>query len=324
MKNRRIAIFLHVFFLAAFVCQAGEKKRIAVIDIASGIVDSRMLTDRLTALFVDCESYEVIERVAIDQILREQGFQSSGCTDQSCAVEIGQIAGVDKIVLGIAARVGSEYSLAVRMINVATGVIERAVTVDHIASLEDIYHSAAGAAVNELSREKPAWERLGITRDEYELLASSGIVADTIGKKPWLDCGLNPAEWLSAYRTSITCQEYASLRSDGLSTEEIERKPWQAENLDLKQWRESVAVKNAHHHRLKGLRITFGSAAAVAAIASASSYVKTDKSYQEYVSSGRKDAASLGDRYEQWMWIGRIAAGVSAACAASFIITFWF
>lgn len=64
------------------------------VDIGKGISD--MLIDRL----VNDGSYRVIERNAIDKILKEQDFSNSNRADTATAAKIGQILGVDAVITG--------------------------------------------------------------------------------------------------------------------------------------------------------------------------------------------------------------------------------
>jgi hypothetical protein len=72
------------------------------MDAASGGV-SGYSADDAAADIVTAEllhrGYRVIERQALNAVLREQGFQQSGMVDQATAVRIGQLAGAEAIVI---------------------------------------------------------------------------------------------------------------------------------------------------------------------------------------------------------------------------------
>jgi hypothetical protein len=59
----------------------------------------------------------------MENILKEQGFQQTGCTSEQCAIEMGQLLGVKQIITGSIGKVGSYSILNVRFIDVATGKI---------------------------------------------------------------------------------------------------------------------------------------------------------------------------------------------------------
>ncbi|SVE23050.1 uncharacterized protein METZ01_LOCUS475904, partial [marine metagenome] len=52
----------------------------------------------------------------------EQGFQQTGCTSEECAVEVGQLLGVQNMIGGSIGRVGETFTLDVRMISVQSGI----------------------------------------------------------------------------------------------------------------------------------------------------------------------------------------------------------
>jgi hypothetical protein len=310
--------------LSAFCCYSAQQTTIAVIDIASTIVEPHLLADKLISELVKSDEYVVIERASIDAILQEQGFQASGCTSEECAVEIGQLAGVEKIILGIAARVGDQYTLSVRMIDVATGAIERAVSVDRVASVEDIYHSAAPQAARDLLRKKQAWDHIGLSQKQYMQLVSAGVDSQTIAAKPWTACELSINSWLVARKAQINCGQFQQLRDAGIKPETIAKTPWVSKNQTVDEWRQQFMKKQARKSKLNTLRIILGSTAAASALVSVVTYQRAITNYDRYENAGRADAEELGDTFEKWLWAGRISAGVSGACIGVTIISIWF
>jgi hypothetical protein len=65
--------------------------------------------------------YQLFGRSKVDQLLKEQKFQHSGCVDAVCAVKIGKLAGVDHMVIGTISKIGNTYSVDSRMIDVESG-----------------------------------------------------------------------------------------------------------------------------------------------------------------------------------------------------------
>ena len=97
---------------------------IAIIDfegIGVSIDETRVLTQRLASKLISLNVYQLFERSKIDQLLKEQKFQHSGCVDAACAVEIGKLAGVDHMVIGTISKIGNTYSVDSRMIDVESG-----------------------------------------------------------------------------------------------------------------------------------------------------------------------------------------------------------
>jgi curli biogenesis system outer membrane secretion channel CsgG len=100
---------------------AQQKKRVAVVnfdyatvqsgvaaifgtnvDVGKGIAD--MLVERL----VQGGAYSVIERKALDKIIKEQNFSNSDRADPSSAAKIGRLLGVDAIIMGSITQFGRD------------------------------------------------------------------------------------------------------------------------------------------------------------------------------------------------------------------------
>ena len=118
---RRLFKLLYIAIAVVLVCNAQQKKRVAVMnfdyatvhsgvaaifgtdmDIGKGISD--MIVDRLVTSGV----YSVIERKALDKILAEQNFSNSDRADPASAAKIARILGVDAIVIGSITQFGRD------------------------------------------------------------------------------------------------------------------------------------------------------------------------------------------------------------------------
>ncbi|MFQ6608093.1 MAG: CsgG/HfaB family protein [Fidelibacterota bacterium] len=108
--------------------QNGDKIPVAVLDLEGrGIsaLEAATLTDRLRSEMVEVGAFVVVERGQMEMILEEQGFQQTGCTSAECAVEVGKLLGVQKMVTGSIGKLGELYTVDARMFDVQTGEIER-------------------------------------------------------------------------------------------------------------------------------------------------------------------------------------------------------
>jgi curli biogenesis system outer membrane secretion channel CsgG len=111
---------------------------IAVVDFnGNNISDGevRALTDRLRVELFKTKYFKVIEREMMEEVLKEQGFQQSGCSTDECMVQIGRLIGVQKIIGGSISKVGNIYSVSSRIVNVETGEIEKTEVYDHIGEI---------------------------------------------------------------------------------------------------------------------------------------------------------------------------------------------
>jgi ankyrin repeat protein len=99
---------------------------IAISDfISQGVKQSEagIVTEQLRAELHKTSKFRIVERSQMQEILKEQGFQQTGCTSDACAVEVGQLLGVRDIVVGTLGIAGSYTILSARIIDVQTGEV---------------------------------------------------------------------------------------------------------------------------------------------------------------------------------------------------------
>jgi len=68
--------------------------------------ETSTLTDRLRDEMFNTGIYIVLERGKMDEVLKEQGFQQTGCVTSECAVEVGNMLGVQQMIGGSIGKVG--------------------------------------------------------------------------------------------------------------------------------------------------------------------------------------------------------------------------
>lgn len=100
-----------------------SQSRVAIIEFEAINVtyeDANAMTRRLTSELIDLREFIIVERSEMRKLLDEQKFQSSGCVDMQCAIEIGKIIGAQFMILSSISKVGRTYSLDSRLISVAS------------------------------------------------------------------------------------------------------------------------------------------------------------------------------------------------------------
>jgi len=113
---------------------------ILAIDVSGGIPASYApaLTDRLRQEIFLTGAFKVMERGEMDGILREIGFQQSGCTSNECLIEAGRILGVKQMVAGTVSQMGEMHTINIRVIEVKTSEIINIVSVDARCPIEEV------------------------------------------------------------------------------------------------------------------------------------------------------------------------------------------
>jgi TolB-like protein len=144
-----------IFLYAMALFAQGDKMNIGVTDLSGRGVDeasTAIISDRLrTALYKE-GGLTVLERNAMKDVLKEQGFQQSGCTSDACAIEIGQLLGVNYMVVGTVGKLGRLYTIDVRMIQVSTGKIVYSENVDCDCPIEKVLTGSIVSIAQKISR----------------------------------------------------------------------------------------------------------------------------------------------------------------------------
>ena len=84
----------------------------------------RQLTKRLESELVKLKDYNVVERSRIDEVLKEQKIQASGCTE-TCLLDVGKILGATQIVYGSIGKIGDLYTISAKLVDAETGKLIR-------------------------------------------------------------------------------------------------------------------------------------------------------------------------------------------------------
>jgi len=117
--------------------------------------EAKILTDKLRFILVNSKKYSILERKQMAEILKEQGFQKTGCTTDECAVEIGQLLNISKIVAGSIGAIGNSFLLTSRIIDVRTGKIIQMSKIELSGSIKDVLRDGIeDLATNLLKNEK--------------------------------------------------------------------------------------------------------------------------------------------------------------------------
>jgi curli biogenesis system outer membrane secretion channel CsgG len=111
--SRRVLLPVLALFVAVSATAQPPKKRVAVFNFDYGTVQSGVsaifgtnvdvgkgIADLLVDKLVQGGVYSVIERKALDKILAEQNFSNSDRANPASAAKLGQILGVDAIIIG--------------------------------------------------------------------------------------------------------------------------------------------------------------------------------------------------------------------------------
>jgi hypothetical protein len=124
---KNIILSALIIIITSVSLNAQEKMTIAVLDLkAKGTskIVAGVVADLIRSEMIKTGLFTVIERTQMNEILREQNFQMTGCVDQACAVQIGKLLSARKVLVGELGMMGKTFVITVRIVDVEKGSSE--------------------------------------------------------------------------------------------------------------------------------------------------------------------------------------------------------
>ena len=163
MKNLLFVLLITIFWVSGQSVrpEATLTTPIAVLTLeGKGVTpqEAEILTERLRSALVQDGRYQVVERSQMETILAEQGFQQSGCMSNECLIQAGLILGVQQMVGGTVGKIGYSYAVDLRLFDVETSEIIKAVTRNYQGAVDGLLAIMSEIAV-ELADDGPLSDR---------------------------------------------------------------------------------------------------------------------------------------------------------------------
>lgn len=105
---------------------AANALTMAVMDLSAegtAASDAAVITEMLRTKLARTGAFRVVEKKAQSQLLGEQAFQQTGCTTEECAVKLGRLLNVQRMVVGSFGKLLDSYFVNVRVVSVETGQV---------------------------------------------------------------------------------------------------------------------------------------------------------------------------------------------------------
>lgn len=155
MRSISIAIIVLVFSFSIYAQSTREV--IAVLPIKCSGFDNDDLSAVITELtqdaFIKHSNYKIVEKSQVDNILKEQGFQISGVTED--IIEVGKLLSANKAILGSLAKLGSSLILTLRFVDTQNGEVLKSETKSARIGIEDVNNILIDPTVQILVSERP-------------------------------------------------------------------------------------------------------------------------------------------------------------------------
>ena len=154
------------------------KELVAVLDfeaVGASKVEADAMTDRLREELLKSGRFTLVDRTQMKAVLDEQALQQTGCTSQECAVQVGKVLGVRKLVSGKITKLSdTQWLLSAQMVDVETSQTLRAESIRH----QGDYFSMLDVGIVQLAAKlaTPPGEKPDLARYLAEQQAAAGQV----------------------------------------------------------------------------------------------------------------------------------------------------
>ena len=214
IKAILISLFLIIPGIKYSYCE--ELKTIAVLDLKAQNVlpsDSAIVSDFLRTSLVQGGYFRVIDRTNMERILSEHSFQMTGCTDQSCAIEIGKLLNAEYMAIGSYSKIEGTLFITVNVVSVETAqiVMSERKQFKKIGNVEKIVNGFANKIAKDIYKEK-IYEFTKLLEFKNSIRANFGYLAFS-GKAKDIETG-SYAYNLSYRRPGILLFEYPQLYTE--------------------------------------------------------------------------------------------------------------
>jgi len=140
IKSQKKLLIPVILLFFSLLLQAQGERKVAVFDPA-GTVDNALLEivrEEISSVVVSIKGYTVLERQLINKVLEENRFQESGLVSDTQVSDIGKRMGADFVFVSTISKLGDNYYISCKMIEVATARIDKQFTGTTTDGMNDI------------------------------------------------------------------------------------------------------------------------------------------------------------------------------------------
>lgn len=125
-------LFILLLSALSLTAVAQQKKTVAVLDPicrdnSVNVFFQQMVRGAMESAVTTSNEYEAYDRSAFDQIQKEQAFQRTGAVNDSQIKKMGEMAGVDYVLVSEVSAYEGYLSTIIKILNVTTGKYDRSI-----------------------------------------------------------------------------------------------------------------------------------------------------------------------------------------------------
>ncbi len=115
-----------ILILMLFISIATAQKKVAVFDPTddSNTGYAEIVREVLSTGLTNSKNFKPVERVMIQQVLKENKYQATGLVDENKISKLGKQMGADFVCVSILKKMGDNYFITAKLVNVTTGSVE--------------------------------------------------------------------------------------------------------------------------------------------------------------------------------------------------------
>jgi TolB-like protein len=149
----------------------GKQKRLAVVsfDVNAKTLEATNLTELLRIELAKHDSFELVDRYEIEEVLKGSKIQAATCFSRTCLTEAGKLLKADHVLSGSMDKLGESMYLRLRLIDVNAERIIREVVKEYLF-LPTKINTMVSLSINDLLNIKndQVIERSLTSKDSYE------------------------------------------------------------------------------------------------------------------------------------------------------------
>lgn len=140
------SVIFTVVLLACSLALCAQTKKVAVMEtkVNEGVssFQSNMVRGGMETAVANASGYEGYDRASFDKIMQEHNFQRSGAVDDSQIKELGQMAGVQYVLVTEASTDSDGFFITAKILDVETGLLVKVANTFCNAIGKDIYDAS--------------------------------------------------------------------------------------------------------------------------------------------------------------------------------------
>ena len=131
--------FVMLLFITLFA-QAQQEHKVAVFEPVGSVEKAllEIVREEISSVVVNTKGYTVLERQLINKVLEENRFQESGLVNDEQVSDIGKRMGADYVFVTAISKLGENYYISCKMIEVSTAHIDKQSTGTTTNGINDI------------------------------------------------------------------------------------------------------------------------------------------------------------------------------------------